>query len=104
MKIPRKCHSHDAQISRASCVKLGVAWCYFFCGVFSPLSIAISSLGEERELILMLFVRMFVCSCLVLSVFSSSCCLGRAVACDCGTPLTFLLAFLLIVVADLSSA
>ena len=31
-----------------------------FCScVFSPFSIAITSLGEERELIVMLFVRLF---------------------------------------------
>ena len=31
-----------------------------FCScVFSPFSIAITSLGEERELILVLFVRLF---------------------------------------------
>ena len=32
--------------------------------------------------------------CLVLSVSSSSWCLGRAAVCDCGTPWTFLLPFL----------
>ena len=31
---------------------------------------------------------------MVLSVSSSSLCLGRAAACDCGTPWTFLLSFL----------
>ena len=35
-----------------------------------------------------------VCACLVLSVSSSSWCLGRATACDCGTPWTFLLPFM----------
>ena len=38
-----------------------------------------------------------VCSisaCLVLSVSSSSWCLGKAAVCDCGTPWTFLLPFL----------
>ena len=44
-----------------------------------------------RELILVLFVRLFH---LVLSVSSSFLCLGWAVACDCGTPWTFLLPFL----------
>ena len=61
---------------------------------FSPFSIAITSLGEERELILMLFVCFFsICACLDLSVSSSSWCLGRAAVCDCGTPWTFLLPF-----------
>ena len=32
-----------------------------------------------------------ICTCLVLSVSSSSLYLGRATACDCGTPWTFLL-------------
>ena len=36
-----------------------------------------------------------ICACLVLSVSSSSWCLGRAAACDCGTPWTFLLPFML---------
>ena len=34
-----------------------------------------------------------ICACLVLFVFSSSWCLGRAAACDCGTPWTSLLHF-----------
>ena len=34
-----------------------------------------------------------ICACLVLSVSSSSWCLGRAVVCDCGTPWSFLLPF-----------
>ena len=42
----------------------------------------------------MLFVRS-VCACLDLSVSSSSWGLGRAAVCDCGTPWTFLLPFLL---------
>ena len=58
--------------------------------VFSPLSIAITSLGEERAILVLLYVmfdlRLFR---LVLSVSSSSLCLGRAVACDCGTLWTF---------------
>ena len=32
---------------------------YFVIVFFSPFSIAITSLGEERELILVLFVRLF---------------------------------------------
>ena len=60
---------------------------------FSPFSIAITSLGEERANLgaFRTFVR-FV-ACLVLSVSSSSWCLGRAAACDCGTPWIFLLPF-----------
>ena len=33
--------------------------CYFFLGFFSPFSIAVTLLGKERELILVLFVRLF---------------------------------------------
>ena len=33
--------------------------CYFVLVFFSPVSIAITSLGEEREPILVLFVRLF---------------------------------------------
>ena len=58
---------------------------------FRPLSIAITSLGEERANLSVFF---FICACLGLSVSSSSWCLGRAAVCDCGTPWTFLLLFL----------
>ena len=51
----------------------------------------------KRELILVLFVRLFDLSCLDLSVSSSSWCLGRAAVCGCGTPWTFLLPFFVIV-------
>ena len=58
-----------------------------FCScVFSPFSIAITSLGKERELLLVLFVLLFDLCCLDLSVSSSSWYLGRAAVCDCGTP------------------
>ena len=40
-----------------------------------------------------------ICACLVLSVSSSSWCLRRAAACDCGTPWTFLLPFFVIKIA-----
>ena len=55
---------------------------------FSAFSIAITSLGEERANLsaFRTFVRF---ACLVLSVSSSSWCLGRATVCDCGTPWTF---------------
>ena len=70
---------------------LCLALCYFVLVFFSPFSIAITPLGEERELVLVLFVRLLICACLVLSV--SPWCLGRAAVCDCGTPWTFLLPF-----------
>ena len=49
----------------------------------------------KRELIFVLFVRLFDLRLfgLVLSVSSSSWCLGRAAVCDYGTPWTFLLPF-----------
>ena len=47
----------------------------------------------KRELILVLFVRLFGLCLLYLSVSSSSWGLGRAAVCDCGTPWTFLLPF-----------
>ena len=64
----------------------------FLC-FFSPFSIAITSLGEER--VNLSAFRTFVrfCACLDLSVFSSSWCLGRAAVCNCGTLWTFLLPF-----------
>ena len=55
------------------------------------LALRLPRLGK-RELILVLFVRS-ICTCLDLSVSSSSWCLGRAVVYDCGTPWTFLLPF-----------
>ena len=60
---------------------------------FSPFSIAITSLGEERANLSAF--RTFVQFVLVyiLSVSSSSWDLGRAAVCDCGTPWTFLLPF-----------
>ena len=42
-----------------------------------------------------------ICTCLVLSVSSSSSCLGWAAACDYGTPWTFLLPFFFVVVYDI---
>ena len=67
-----------------------LSMCHFVLVFFSPFSIAITSLGEERELTLVLFVRLFD---MCLSVSSSSWGLGRAAVCDCGTPWTFLLPF-----------
>ena len=68
------------------------AWCYLVLVVFSHLSIAITSLWEERANLsaFRTFVR-FVC--LVFSVSSFSRYLGRAAACYCGTPWTFSLPF-----------
>ena len=89
---------------------------------FSPFSITITSLWEERANLsaFLTFVRfvlvsfclfsdcgnlwtvlfsflslfiLFFCACLDLSVSSSSWGLGRAAVCDCGTPWTFLLPF-----------
>ena len=67
---------------------------------FSPFSIAITSLGEERAN--PSAFRTFVRFVLVwnLSVSSSSWCLGRIAVCDCGTPWTFLLPFFLSFIVD----
>ena len=68
----------------------------FVC--FSPFSIVITSLGEERANLSAF--RTFVRIALVwfLSVSSSFWCLGRAAAYDCGTPWTFSLTFFYIIV------
>ena len=52
------------------------------------LALQLPRLGT-RELILVLFVLLFVCACLDLSVSSSSWCLGRAAVCNLGTYLFF---------------
>ena len=64
--------------------------CHFVLVFFSPFSIAITSLGEERAN-LSVFCSIF--ACLDLSVSSSSWGLRRTAVCDCGTPWTFLLTF-----------
>ena len=71
------------------------ALCNFVFVFFSHLGIAITSLGEERASLgaFRTFFFCLICACLVLSVSSSSWCLGRAAVCDCGTPWTFLLLF-----------
>ena len=69
--------------------------CHFVLVFFSPFSIAITSLGEERANLSAFSYVGSVCACLDLSVSSSSWGLGRAAVCDCGTPWTFLLPFLL---------
>ena len=68
-----------------------------FLYFFSPLSIGVTSLGEERLILMFFFSYAYlICVCLVLSVSSSSWCLGRAAACACGIPWLFLLLFLYI--------
>ena len=64
--------------------------CHFVLVFFSPFSIAITSLGEERADLsaFRTFVRFVLVS-------SSSWGLGRAAVCDYGTPRTFLLPFLI---------
>ena len=59
--------------------------CHFVLVFFSPFSIAITSLGEERAN-LSAFLVCSIYACLDLSLSSSSWCLGRAAVCDCGTP------------------
>ena len=51
----------------------------------------ITSLGEERELVYVFLVHLFILHALILSFFSFSWCRGLSAACDCGTP--FLLTF-----------
>ena len=80
-------------------ILLGVLLYVFPCVIlflcFSVLLVLrLPSMGK-RELILVLFVRLFDLSCFDLSVSSSSWGLGRAAVCDCGTPWTFLLPFFL---------
>ena len=72
---------------------LNLALCYFVLVFFSPFSIEITSLGEDRANLSAF--RTFVRFALVwfFSVSSSYWCLGRSVDCDCGTPYTFLLPF-----------
>ena len=64
--------------------------CHFALVFFSPSSIAITLLGEDRA---NLSAFRMVCACLDLPVSSSSWGLGRAAVCDCGTPWTFFLPF-----------
>ena len=58
------------------------------------LALRLPRLGK-RELVLVLLYICSICACFVLSVSFSSWCLGRAAVCDCGTPWTFVLPFLL---------
>ena len=73
---------------------LNRALCYFVLVFFSPFSIAITSLGK-RELIIVLFIRLFDLHLLILSVSYSSWCLGRAATFNCGTSWTFSYLFFL---------
>ena len=73
---------------------LSLALCYFVLVFFSPFSIAITSLGEETANLSAFHT--FVRFALVwFYLFPLPLCLERAAACDCGTPWTFLLPFLL---------
>ena len=65
-----------------------------FCCVFQSFYVAVRlpRLGK-RELILVLFVRLFDLRLFDFDCSSSPWCLGRAAACDCGTSWTFLLPF-----------
>ena len=67
--------------------------CHFVLVFFSPFSISITSIGEERANLSVLFVRLFDLCLFRLLVSSSSWCLERAAVCDCGTPWTFLIPF-----------
>ena len=72
---------------------LSLALCNYVIVFFSPFNIAITTLGEERAILVLSYVCS-ICASLVLSVSSSSSwSLGWAAACDCDTPLTFLLPF-----------
>ena len=89
LRLPRLGKRHLILVRFVLCLTL----CYFVLVFFSPFSIAITSLEEERA---SLKCFSYVCSifaCLVLSVSSTSWCLERAVVCDCGIPWTFLLPF-----------
>ena len=66
--------------------------CHFVLVFFSPFSIAITSLGEERAN-LSAFRRFVRFSLAWICRFPLPRGLGRAAVCDCGTPWTFLLPF-----------
>ena len=73
---------------------LRLALCYFVLVYFSVrLALRLRRLGERATLNAFLYVCS-ICTCLVLSVSSSSWCFGRVVACDCDTPWTFSYPFL----------
>ena len=70
---------------------LSFAWCYSVLVFFSSLSIGVTPQGEENANLSAF--RAFVRSALLwfCLFLPSTWCLGRAAACDCGTPRTFLL-------------
>ena len=74
---------------------LGFALCCFVLAFFGPFGVAIPSLGKAGRVGGWSWCFSCICSVcsLVLSISSSSWCLGRAAVCDCGTPWTFLLPF-----------
>ena len=76
----------------------------FLLVAFSPFNIVITSLGEERELISVLFVRLFDLRLFGLVCFLFLLCLGRAASCDCATLWTFLLPFFLFVSGHITFA
>ena len=63
---------------------LSFALCYFVLVFFSPFSIAITSLGEEKELILVRFVRLFNLRLFGFVSFLFFLVSGKGWACDCG--------------------
>ena len=73
--------------------------CYFLLVFSGRLSIGITSIGANLSAF-RTFVRFALV--LVLSVSSSSCCLGRIAACDCDTPWTFPSSFLVALVCIVS--
>ena len=61
---------------------LCLALCYFVLVSFSPFNTVITSLGEARAGLGAFQCVCSICACLVLSVSSSSWCLGWAAVCD----------------------
>ena len=83
-----------------------VLLCVIFVLHFSVLlALRLPCLGQ-RKLILVLLYICSIFACLVLSVSSSSLCLGRAAVFNCGSPWTFLFLFsvVLVFVSPLSIA
>ena len=76
-------------------VSFGFCLDLFYSCVFGPFGVAVASLGDVRTNICGFFLCVCsLCAGLVLSVSSSSSCLGWTVAWDCGTPWAFFLPFL----------
>ena len=74
---------------------LCLALCSFVLVFFNPFGVVVASLGVVGFGVCCwswcFSCICSICACLVLSVSSSSWCLGRAAVCECGTPWTFLL-------------